>query len=509
MLAASLSILSQTETKLLPSCNNEDFESSSGGLISNSLAVSGWTINKLGSTLSICNSTALAAPNATYSNPMQNYVELFDVPTGTVDPLIGPSYTIFSVFGSGSPNLGSNTTPSITNMYGDKFIRVHRKDSNSLVNHSIEKTISVTAANSLFRFAILPLVESSSGGCCAQPGVYIRFFNVTASGSTLLSCPAYSITQETSQCPNPLSQSMNTVATGSFTTGKYHKWRIHSVDLSPYIGMDIKFKLANMNCATGCLHFGYTYLDAQCSPMQIYVNDTPFPAHTNSVTFVGCGVQTATVVAPPDFNTYSWIGPAGFTSTLSTITATATGIYTLTIGTSGTCSTIVKYVNLSLYPTPSLTAVSNKTMICAGNSATITSSGLTTYSLNGNPTSSIVVVKPSSSITYTVSGKNMNGCSSTSTVAISVSPCTGILSEEGAQSNMFIFPNPSDGRFSIAHEKGIEVKEVKILNSLGQVLFKQQDPKSESFKLELAAGVYHYTILDSKGVLSKGKLLIE
>lgn len=453
----------------VPACDNEDFEASSAGVVTTTNAVNGWGTYKITNPNGICNNSVLTSSTTIYSVPDNGYVEVISAPNGYADPLIGPTYSVFSVFGSGQANSGSTQNSHLPNMFGNSFIRIN-KDGAVNTNHALEKTITVTSSNSLFRFAYLPVIQPKAGAsCCEQPGIYIRFFNASG-GNTVLPCPAYSLSALSSGCPSLPVPAMSLCPNATNTY--YNKWKVHAFDLSPYIGSNITFKLAGLDCTTGCLHFGYAYVDAQCSPMQIFVNGTPFPAHTNSVTYSGCGVSSATVVAPPDFATYDWSGPGGFTSTLSTVVTSVSGVYTLNINASSTCSTITKYISITTHPSASVSASSSRSVLCVGEKAVITATGLSTYSVNGQSSAGIFTVQPTQTATYVINGKDANGCTASVSITQPVDPCLGV--DEMRLSTEIVFsPNPNEGIFLVTTVPSYIGGTMEVRNTVGQLLFRR------------------------------------
>ncbi|MGD0712404.1 MAG: hypothetical protein ABR968_14610, partial [Bacteroidales bacterium] len=123
-------------------------------------------------------------------------------------------------------------------------------------------------------------------------------------------------------------------------------------------------------------------------------------------------------------STYSWSPPTGLSATTgATVVANPTSPTTYTIiGVSGTCSdTITVLVDVKTSPTVIASVSLNP--ICGGTPTTLSVSGANTYSWSyGLGTSNTVVVTPSSSITYTVTGTDINGCTGTAHVAVTVDP---------------------------------------------------------------------------------------
>lgn len=147
----------------------------------------------------------------------------------------------------------------------------------------------------------------------------------------------------------------------------------------------------------------------------LIVNPNPTVTATSSSTVI-CTTQSATLTAG-GATTYTW--STGSSATSIVVSPTITTTYTLNAnGPTGCFGTTT--VSLAVVNTPTVTAVSSSSAICAGASATLTASGANTYSWNTGPTTSTIVVTPASSITYTVNGMVSAGCNSNATVSIVV-----------------------------------------------------------------------------------------
>jgi hypothetical protein len=119
--------------------------------------------------------------------------------------------------------------------------------------------------------------------------------------------------------------------------------------------------------------------------------------------------------------TYTW-NTGSTTSTLA-LTPTVTTTYSV-VGASGSCSnTAVRTITVN--PLPSVT-VSGNSVICRGQTTTLTANGAVSYSWNIGATGSVVALSPTVNTTYTVNGFNSFGCTTTSTYAV-VSNSTPIL----------------------------------------------------------------------------------
>jgi len=126
-----------------------------------------------------------------------------------------------------------------------------------------------------------------------------------------------------------------------------------------------------------------------------------------------CPSQTVTLTAS-GATTYTWSsGPT--TSTIS-VSPSSTTVYTVN-GTSGLCSgTKTTAVTVSAQPTISVA----NTTVCAGNSATLTANGATSYTwATGGQTTTSIVVTPTTNTTYTITGSN-GTCTNTTTASVNI-----------------------------------------------------------------------------------------
>jgi PKD repeat protein len=129
-----------------------------------------------------------------------------------------------------------------------------------------------------------------------------------------------------------------------------------------------------------------------------------------------CSGASSTLTAS-GATTYTW--NTGANGANLVVTPSVTTNYTVN-GTSGTCSG-TQTISLLVNPNPTITPTSSSASVCAGNSATLSATGATTYTWNpGNLSGASVVVTPSSATIYTVVGTNASGCSNTKTISVAV-----------------------------------------------------------------------------------------
>jgi hypothetical protein len=186
-------------------------------------------------------------------------------------------------------------------------------------------------------------------------------------------------------------------------------------------------------------------------------------AGSNSPLCVGGNLLLTATTVPGA--SYSWTGPAKFTSVLqnpaiSNVGLNRTGTYTVTASANGCSATSSVSVTVNALPNASVTP--RNAVICAGQSVALYASGGTSYAWSpatglSSTTIADPVASPTASTIYTVTVTNAAGCSSTAettvqvraTPVLTVSPnqtiCAGssvTLSVSGAQNYTW---SPSTG----------------------------------------------------------------
>jgi hypothetical protein len=211
------------------------------------------------------------------------------------------------------------------------------------------------------------------------------------------------------------------------------------------------YSVSGTNTLTGCV----SNVDAISS---VTVNAIP----TISVTSGSiCAGQSFTMV-PSGATTYT------FSNGSSVATPTANATYTVN-GTdaNGCVSSVEAISSVTVNALPVLTAVTNNTLLCIGETATLTVSGTaTSYTWSTTNNTTAIVVTPSVQTTYTVEGTGANGCLNSTTITQNVSACTGIESLTNVAA-INVYPNPNNGLFVI---ELITTSKVIVTNSLGQVV---------------------------------------
>lgn len=244
--------------------------------------------------------------------------------------------------------------------------------------------------------------------------------------------------------------------------------------------------LANM----GTNQFSYSYYVAGC-PATGLANFTLSPPLV--VTISGntsiCLGQSTTLLANGSSN-FSW--NTGSTSQLLSLSPVNTSTYSVTgMNSALTCSAMAT-VTIMVYPNPTLSLIGD-TLICEGETASIMASGANLYSWNNGNTGSAMVVSPLVSTVFTVTGTiNPGSCSATKTIALSVSPCTGI-SNTLLESGLRLYPNPTKGLLYLETDKELLIS---LSDAVGKCLIEKHLLKTnETLNMsQLPSGMYILSI---------------
>lgn len=210
-------------------------------------------------------------------------------------------------------------------------------------------------------------------------------------------------------------------------------------------------------------------------------------------------IGNSTTIDVSGANTYTWSNASNSSSI--TISPSTTTTYTVigkdlnNCANTATCSVVVN-------PLPILNVSTTNTLLCSGQSATLSVTGASTYTWSDNSNGVDLIVAPSANTDYTVTGVDINNCFNSTVFTQSVSTCTSI--EEQLVNNSFvIFPNPNNGTFTIQSQKE---DIISFTNELGQeiekIVLNQQN--NFSYKVNyLQSGIYFIV-----GKIIKQKIII-
>lgn len=140
--------------------------------------------------------------------------------------------------------------------------------------------------------------------------------------------------------------------------------------------------------------------------------------------------------------------------------------FTLNYGATSLCGGTFASAVYTVITSPTVIATTSSSLICVGQNATLTASGANTYSWNTASTNTSIVISPTGTTVYSVTG-TMNGCSDSYTLTQNVSPCTGIDGATISDDLLKIYPNPNNGEFTVSSAFDLKLT---LVNELGQMI---------------------------------------
>jgi hypothetical protein len=250
-----------------------------------------------------------------------------------------------------------------------------------------------------------------------------------------------------------------------------------------------------------------TFTNTQCSKVNtitIDVFDPPLAITGNSTVCLG---ETTTLTATGGADSYLW--STGLPFQFITETPTVSSVYMVTVMTTTSSVTCQKSATFQVIvnPTPTVTAVASRSVICKGELAVITGSGANTYSWSSGESSAVITVTGSAVgfQNFTVTGTNTFNCSSAANLMVKVDGCNGLSPEQ--KTTLSVYPNPNGGAFMIESESDAELT---IVNQLGQTVrhvHVNAGLQQEVNIQELQAGIY-FLVGRADGVNINQKLIL-
>ncbi len=311
--------------------------------------------------------------------------------------IITGRHTIMTGTGTDPNTCGNVTVVAPGGLYSARL-------GNDNTNSEAEKltySMTITPSNSLFIYKYAVVLEDPSHSPSEQPRFQIRVLN--AAGALIDPvCGEY------------------TVVSGSNIPGfqtcngdiRYKDWTTVGLDLSAYAGQTITIEFATGDCSLGA-HYGYAYVDAYCSPLQI------------SSTY--CTGSLAAVLTAPIGFTYLW--NTGATTQSINVSNPNAGLTYTCLLTSVTGCTVNISTNLTLFNPVADFSITNTcydNAIFANTTALPFGTILDTFLWNFGDGTTSNIENPTHSyalpgnynVTFTIS--NALGCTSTTTYQITV-----------------------------------------------------------------------------------------
>ena len=197
-------------------------------------------------------------------------------------------------------------------------------------------------------------------------------------------------------------------------------------------------------------------------------------------------------------NTYTW--STGANGSLISPTINTTTTYSVIGALSPGCSS-TSSITITSGTVPTVSATSTSSLICAGQTASLTASGASTYSWNTSATTSVVAASPSVTTSYTVTGTGVNGCTNISVISQSVSACTGLNNTVTSTIGTVVYPNPNTGLFTIELNNG-SVKTIEVMDLTGRIVLTNTSSNDKmDFNISnLSNGIYYVKVQSNNSV---------
>lgn len=324
------------------------------------------------------------------------------------------------------------------------------------------------------------------------------------SPTTFSSCVVY-------RADNVTAAATATAATPNFTYMVRPDFKLNGMGPAPYSwspasSLSSSTSATTVATPTTSTDYTLTAMNGVCTSTAVSsITVSPIPTVSVSATPTTiCAGGSASLTAT-GATTYSW--STGGTGSSINVTPSVTATYT--VDGTNSCGTDTKTISVNVNPTPTVTAVTSASILCSGNSASLTANGASTYSWTGVGSGTTVVVSPTTTTTYTVEGIDSNGCMDTTTFTQVVSPCTGIQNILANSTGVSIYPNPSNGLITLIVTDVTKVMSLEVYDAIGKRVVNKEITMNETqINLsELANGIYSYRLVNANGFVSQGKLI--
>jgi PKD repeat protein len=238
------------------------------------------------------------------------------------------------------------------------------------------------------------------------------------------------------------------------------------------------------------------------------LTNSPPVANFTASSHTVCAGQTLTFTdntsnGPTAWN-WSIPGALPSTSNLQHVIASfpTAGVYTISLNASNVFGTSASQTQtVMVLPLPTL--IADRDTICNGQTDTLVVTGASTYTWSTGQTTGTIIVSPTVTYYYTVTG-TLNGCSATKQVVLVVENCVGI--EEFAKNSFQLYPNPASKTLTLDFKELVNEKSIEVYDEFGKLLLVQKTTET-TLQIpihDLANGIYFIKIvLDDKHISTK------
>ncbi|MCU0360038.1 MAG: T9SS type A sorting domain-containing protein [Bacteroidia bacterium] len=347
---------------------------------------------------------------------------------------------------------------------------------------SISNTFSVASPGIYY----LAIRATSNGSCCAQ---YLSFDDIEITAPCSVNTPTVSLSaSQTTICEGGSAiLSANGANTYSWSNGASSP----SIQVSPLL--TTIYTVVCTNTASGCSASLNQMIQVYPKPVVGIVTPTLRICEGQSLYLNAVGA-----------NSYTW--NTGFVGSQYLITPASSSSYSVQ-GANAWCLGEA-FVTVTVNPLPVVSAISNNAGIaCAEAAIVFTGNGASTYtwiSISETHLGNPVTVFLSGTTTFTLIGRNTNGCTNTTTLTQLVDVCADLNSMTHEFTDVKIYPNPGHGAYWLQFDNALN-RHILVYDASGRVLL-EMSSSEDYVQIDLTpfkAGIYFCRITDSASGITR------
>jgi hypothetical protein len=256
-----------------------------------------------------------------------------------------------------------------------------------------------------------------------------------------------------------------------------------SIVVQPPLNFPTNFIFAGTNTLTGCIDTETAHVTVNQTPILLLI---PPPKI--------CFGQSAALNV---FGAYTYSLNDNPVTLPITVSPTVNSAYTLTAENSYGCRSS-QTLQILVDPLPVVTVSNSITgTVCAGEEVILTGHGASAYQWSssvGLLTGTSITLTPGATVTYSVSGTDLNGCIGKTNFLLKVDACLGLNRSVLNNDEIRIYPNPGNGLFNI--ESGNNGMEITVTDITGKNILSDYSLRGNSI-IDLARfknGIYYVKI---------------
>lgn len=288
-----------------------------------------------------------------------------------------------------------------------------------------------------------------------------------------------------------------TVNSGSVCAGKSFTLSASGGTSYTYPGSSVVFPSAPVSlytitgiAANGCSNTAVSSVTVNPNPVITAINGTLCAGDSYTMTTTGA-------------STYTYSGGTAVVSPSVSTSYTVAGTSSL-----GCVSSNVDNVVVTVNPLPVI-AAGVTTPACNGDAVTLSASGAVSYSWSSGAQGTSVVVTPSVTTDFTVTGYSAEGCAAELSVSQVVNACTGISSNYLNDKNIQVYPNPAADFIMMTTTTSLNNASLELYNLLGERVSVNSDLSETTF-IDLNSfenGIYTLRILQNNEIVFTKKIV--